>query len=105
MSMNKSNFLSKNPDLKNKIASLELQLLHFIQKDIKYIEDLFGRGGIDVSVFIDPEIREIIKIIVEYYRRYNNLLVRQEFENHIDKLASDSKLTSSEHNKGADMST
>lgn len=84
-------------DINQIIYDYEEKILHFVQRDIKYIKEIFQSSSINIERFKNPEIKKIIQIIVNYYEQHDSLLVRREFETILDQLVEDKTITVEKH--------
>lgn len=84
-------------DINQIIYDYEEKILHFVQRDIKYIKEIFQSSSINIERFKNPEIKKIIQIIVNYYEQHGSLLVRREFETILDQLVEDKTITVEKH--------
>jgi replicative DNA helicase len=84
-------------ELQESIRKSEKQLAYYCITDINKLKDIFSdRKDVNSRIF-DKNIKKVLDIVLEYYENHNSLLSSKEFENTIDKLSSEDKITELEH--------
>ena len=75
-----------------RISEAEKDILAFLLKDVKYIDDIFKNKKLPLNYFRDPEIKIIVEFILQYYGKYESVLVEDEFLRFNNALLSQKKI-------------
>lgn len=75
----------------------EREVLSFLLKDTKYISAIFSKKKVPIEYFRDPDIRIIVDFILQYFGKYDSIIVEEEFLKFVDGLLMRKKIDSIKH--------
>jgi len=84
-------------NLQEIIIDYEGQILHYVLTDIRKLQEVFCDRQVGTDILFDKTIKKIVDLTINYYERYNSLLVQNEFREIIDKLLENGDLEERDH--------